>query len=172
MDSKRVKRNTAKPVAIVATGVLSVLFSVVCTYAQGTANPDEGGSAGTNYDSERLFDVVRLRYTTPIGVRGEYQSHPGSRIQPNSSAFGIPMENRRFGVSRQPPPQASRERSTRRKFFGGIVGGVGGFCGGMFLGAAIEGDRCDCDDPGLVGALIGAPVGGVGVGILGYKFLF
>jgi hypothetical protein len=42
----------------------------------------------------------------------------------------------------------------------------------MFLGAAIEGDRCDCDDPGLVGALIGAPIGGAAGGILGYRFLF
>jgi hypothetical protein len=72
----------------------------------------------------------------------------------------------------QRPPLASRERSTRQKVFGAIVGGVSGFFGGMFLGAAIEGDRCNCDDPGLLGALIGSPVGGVAGAVLGYKVLF
>jgi hypothetical protein len=60
----------------------------------------------------------------------------------------------------------------RRKVFGAIAGGVGGFFAGGFLGAAIEGDRCHCDDPGLMGALIGAPVGAAAGSILGYKFLF
>ena len=41
---------------------------------------------------------------------------------------------------------------------------------GAQLGAFIEGDRCHCDDPGLKGALIGAPVGAVTGGILGAKF--
>ena len=39
------------------------------------------------------------------------------------------------------------------------MGAVGGFFGGGFLGAAIEGDRCNCDDPGFLGFVIGAPVG-------------
>jgi len=63
-----------------------------------------------------------------------------------------------------------RQRSTTRKVIGTIVGGVGGFFGGGFLGAAIEGDRCDCDDPGFVGFLIGAPTGAAVGAILGYKF--
>jgi hypothetical protein len=63
-----------------------------------------------------------------------------------------------------------RKRSTTRKVVGGIIGGVGGFFGGGYLGAAIEGDRCHCDDPGLMGALIGAPVGAAIGTILGVKF--
>jgi hypothetical protein len=62
------------------------------------------------------------------------------------------------------------QRSTTRKVIGTIVGGVGGFFGGGFLGAAIEGDRCDCDDPGFVGFLIGAPTGAAVGAVLGYKF--
>jgi len=46
------------------------------------------------------------------------------------------------------------------------IGAVGGFFAGAFLGAAIEGDRCNCDDPGLLGAVIGAPVGAATGGIL------
>jgi len=31
--------------------------------------------------------------------------------------------------------------------------------GGVYLGAAIEGETCNCDDPGLRGAVVGAPIG-------------
>jgi hypothetical protein len=55
------------------------------------------------------------------------------------------------------PPK--RRRSVGRKILGGVLGGAGGFVGGAYLGAAIEGDSCDCDDPGLHGAIVGAPIG-------------
>jgi hypothetical protein len=66
-------------------------------------------------------------------------------------------------------PPGGRGRSTARKVTGAVIGAVGGFFGGGFLGAAIEGDRCDCDDPGFLGFLIGAPTGAVVGGIVGYK---
>jgi hypothetical protein len=56
-----------------------------------------------------------------------------------------------------------------RKLAGGILGALGGFFAGGFLGAKIEGD-CACDDPGLRGFQIGAPVGAVAGGILGAWF--
>jgi hypothetical protein len=65
---------------------------------------------------------------------------------------------------------AGRQRSGGRKVLGGVLGAVGGFFAGGFLGAAIEGGRCGCDDPGLAGFLIGAPVGAVTLGIVGAKF--
>ena len=46
------------------------------------------------------------------------------------------------------------------------LAGFGGFFAGAYLGAAIEGDRCNCDDPGLVGALIGMPVGAASAAIV------
>ena len=58
---------------------------------------------------------------------------------------------------------ASATRSFQRgakfealKAVGAIVGMMGGFYLGGKLGAAIEGDGCRCDDPGLRGFLIGA----------------
>jgi hypothetical protein len=63
-------------------------------------------------------------------------------------------------------------RSKTAAVLGGIVGGVGGFFAGGYLGAAIEGDRCHCDDPGLMGALIGAPIGGAVGAVLGTLYLF
>lgn len=139
---------------MLATVVVSVLMTMVSTYAQGP--------------------IDRWRHTTPLQIRDGSRSQASSRIlfPVDTIGFGIPLDTRRLAVNNQQLPPAARERSTRRKVLGGIVGGVGGFFGGLFLGAAIEGDRCDCDDPGLVGALIGAPVGAAAGGILGYKFLF
>ena len=66
----------------------------------------------------------------------------------------------------------ARKRSKKRIVAGAIVGSVGGFFAGGFLGAHIEGDRCNCDDPGVRGFLIGAPIGAVAGGIAGAKFVF
>ena len=77
--------------------------------------------------------------------------------------------------SLQPPANAQwggRGRSKKRIVAGAIVGSVGGFFAGGFLGAHIEGDRCDCDDPGVRGFLIGAPIGALAGGIFGARFLF
>ncbi len=138
--------------------------------SQEADGPDAAQAAEVHHVSERLLEFAAWGHTKRIGLPRDYRFQASPRIvQPrNPLAFGMPLENR----GAQQPPQAGRERSTRRKVFGAIVGGVGGFFGGMFLGAAIEGDRCNCDDPGLLGALIGAPVGGVAGGVLGYKVLF
>jgi hypothetical protein len=80
-----------------------------------------------------------------------------------------------LGRSSQPSRSNRSERHVRSKkriIAGAIAGGVGGFFGGGFLGAHIEGDRCNCDDPGVRGFLIGAPIGAVAGSLLGAKFLF
>jgi hypothetical protein len=69
-------------------------------------------------------------------------------------------------LSSRPEPQNQR-RSVARKIIGAAVGAFGGFFLGGYAGAAIEGDRCSCDDPGLQGFLIGAPIGAVAGGIFG-----
>jgi len=171
MDSIQVKVNRAKPAGMRLAVVVSALLSVVSAYAQDTEDADAARVAGVNGVSNMLSDVVAWQYLP--GGRGEYGFPTGLHVRPpNTLVPGMPPANRGLAMNRQQAAQPGRERSTRRKIFGGIVGGAGGFFGGMFLGAAIEGDRCNCDDPGLVGALIGAPVGGVAGGILGYKFLF
>jgi hypothetical protein len=37
--------------------------------------------------------------------------------------------------------------------------GFAGFVAGGAIGVKIEGDSCACDDPGLQGLIIGAPIG-------------
>ena len=49
----------------------------------------------------------------------------------------------------------------------GIIGGVLGMWAGAAFGAALEGDSCRCDSPGLKGALFGAPVGAAIGAVLG-----
>jgi hypothetical protein len=87
-----------------------------------------------------------------------------------SGTSGVVLAQQRQTYPAAPPSQP-RQRSVKRKVLGGVAGGVGGFFLGGYLGAKIEGDSCNCDDPGFKGFLIGLPIGaGVGA-FLGAKFL-
>jgi hypothetical protein len=44
---------------------------------------------------------------------------------------------------------------------------AGGFFVGGVVGAALD-RNCSCDDPGLRGFIVGAPIGAVGGGVLGF----
>lgn len=65
----------------------------------------------------------------------------------------------------QPQPKGP---SAVPKIFFSALGAMGGFFGGGWVGARLE-PACNCDDPGLKGALIGAPIGAVVGGIAGWK---
>ena len=84
--------------------------------------------------------------------------------------YGRIAGQRLTGASAQTTAASGRKRSVARRILGGAIGATGGLFAGGYLGATIEGDRCNCDDPGLMGALIGAPVGAVTGGILGALF--
>ena len=93
-----------------------------------------------------------------------------ARLAATPDSTDIAVAEQRPGYPGAAPSQP-RQRSTTRKILGGVAGGVGGFFLGGFLGAKIEGDSCNCDDPGFKGFLIGLPIGaGVGA-VLGAKFL-
>ena len=66
--------------------------------------------------------------------------------------------------------RARQNRSLVQRILWTTAAGAGGFFGGGFLGAAIEGDSCNCDDPGFKGFLIGAPIGAAVGSILGWRF--
>jgi len=67
---------------------------------------------------------------------------------------------------------APSRRGVGRAILGGAVGAVGGLFTGGYLGAKIEGNSCHCDDQGLTGALIGAPIGTIAGAVLGARYLF
>jgi len=89
---------------------------------------------------------------------------------PNPSVINIraSIEKIRFDESktaaRQTAEQARFQQqkhvSTATKIGVGVAGALLGYLGGGLLGASIQ-PPCHCDDPGLAGFVIGAPIGAV-----------
>jgi hypothetical protein len=65
----------------------------------------------------------------------------------------------RAATTARPP----HRRSAGRIIAGVLIGGTVGFFAGGYTGIFIENkfNPCNCDDPGLMGAIIGAPIGAV-----------
>jgi hypothetical protein len=127
-------------------------------------------AAADAQDMPRVRDAsaAPLVLTQPQAATHTLQSRPGWM-----TSIRFPAGSNAAGVLRAQDPRGPRsERGLGRKVFGAIVGAAGGFFAGGYLGAAIEGDRCHCDDPGLKGALIGMPIGATAGGILGWHYLF
>ena len=144
----RARRKICRPKLFVAVAVLAVMF-LSASRASAQARAD---SVAAPLSFANLANPGRL-------VRDAHGREPQVLwVTPRAS-----------GQSKA-TVSSGRHRSVGRKVVGAAIGAVGGLFAGGFLGAKIEGDRCNCDDPGLVGALIGAPVGAVAGGILGAKF--
>ena len=75
-------------------------------------------------------------------------------------------------IPAQERASTERSRPAWRIVLGAALGGVGGFFGGGYLGARMEGDGCHCDDPGLKGVLIGAPIGAAVGAIVGGRYFW
>jgi hypothetical protein len=152
---------------LLAAVAIFVMLSMATAHAQAVENPAplEGSTA----------EVVVHAAEVARGSSAQFLVKPwvADNVRPSLVLFSNRVA---MGWDPQPKPgpqtpTVSKQRSIRRKVLGAIVGATGGFFAGGYLGATIEGD-CDCDDPGLKGAVIGAPIGAVTGGILGYKFLF
>jgi hypothetical protein len=131
--------------AIVAALTFSLIPSV---HAQGQGD-----------DSTRArplsASVNRLVPAAPI-------ASPEPAVRPRD----VVVPARGFTLAQVAAPQPGRAtfrpraRGTSAKLLGGLIGGLGGFFAGGYLGAKLEPD-CRCDDPGLKGFIIGAPVGAI-----------
>ena len=148
--------------SLFATFAFVAIVSVVRTtvYAQVAQNylswtPEASGPGVSLMSLDVTLDPFTLRLSKGVG--------PATRLAIRSNGFGQAPASTRPGA---------RARSKKRIVAGAIVGSLGGFFAGGFLGAHIEGDRCNCDDPGVRGFLVGAPIGAVAGGIVGAKFLF
>jgi hypothetical protein len=74
-------------------------------------------------------------------------------------------------VQTQPVSVRRMNKATRASIV--ALAAAGGFFGGGFAGALLENTLapCGCDDPGLQGALIGAPVGAIAAGVVTFALL-
>jgi hypothetical protein len=88
--------------------------------------------------------------TPPVEARGFRASIGAVKFDTSSAAKPDAAVARR---------QRSGKRGLGERIGWTALAGLGGFFAGGYIGAAIEGDRCNCDDPGLQGALIGIPIG-------------
>src|SRR5262245_42790435 len=100
-------------------------------------------------------------------------------VLPSSSIRSLPdnppaMANATASpLRRLTEPTSARRSSKATRASIVALAAVGGFFGGMYAGALLENAvaPCGCDDPGLQGALIGAPIGAVAAGILTFRLL-
>jgi hypothetical protein len=145
-------------VTIACLGMISV--GGVAGHAQGPQR--NKGVVAPEASVESVGFIQNVDFA-PFTLRAVQGGTPGLR-----PAIPLGRFSQASTSNRSRPPA----RSKKRIIAGAIAGGVGGFFGGGFLGAHIDGDRCSCDDPGVRGFLIGAPIGAVVGSLLGAKFLF
>jgi hypothetical protein len=177
--SRHVACNGLPGAGVIAAFVVSVLLSASRAYAQAGGDPVTTQVGYVNlHSSGTLFGVARGSEIATAPWREqqtapEPTSGPSWNIRRSLATLdqGTGVLSNRKSVPAFQASSGSRQRSAGRKVVGGVIGAVGGFFGGGFLGAAIEGDRCNCDDPGFVGFFfIGGPIGAVIGGIVGVKF--
>ena len=145
-------------ITIASLGIISV--GGVAGHAQVTQGSKVVVAPEASVESVRFMQSVDFAPFTLRAVKG---GTPALRRVIPLDLFSQASRSNRSGAP---------ARSKKRIIAGAIAGGVGGFFGGGFLNAHIEGDRCNCDDPGVRGFLIGAPIGAVAGSLLGAKFLF
>ena len=179
MDKTRLRDSACKGLTaagVVAALVVSVLFPANRAYAQSGGDPLAAQLGYVKlHGSGGLFGVAG-EGEIPVVLRAEKRlARKLERTAPGDIRRSLDTLVHGPGVASNGKPvpafQASSgsHRSIGRKVAGGVLGALGGFWAGGFLGAKMQSD-CRCDDPGLQGFIIGAPVGAVIGGILGAKF--
>ena len=123
-----------------------------------------------------LSAVLAATFTVPTAALADPPAAPSATIRSLTRPAAGPLASAAVRhaawydlVVQQPgSPVATTSRKGRvaKKVVGAIAGGVGGFFLGGVLGAKLE-PNCGCDDPGLKGFLIGAPIGAVAGAVLG-----
>jgi hypothetical protein len=88
---------------------------------------------------------------------------------PGSFDYADGVASQRTPVQGRATTTAGGRRSTNNKTLNVVIAATAGLFLGGYLGAAIEGNRCQCDDPGMVGAMIGAPIGAAAGAVVAVK---
>jgi hypothetical protein len=113
------------------------------------------------------FGLLALLLWTPA----LYAQQPNAPVKASIRAS---VERLRFDEPRTAPATTAirfrrqNAMSAATKASVAFVGGLLGFFAGGLIGAGLE-PNCGCDDPGLRGFTIGAPIGAVLGGIVAYR---
>jgi hypothetical protein len=156
--SRRAQRTGAAAVLVLACAVL--LDS--SAYAQTTVISAPPGKV-----RDALLRPAPSTRLLPVDT-GRLDTSPWTMTPPILDASTKPQLGPGIPPKRAPAGSAAAGRNRLgRQIAWGILGAVGGFFAGGMVGAALEGDSCGCDDPGLMGFLVGAPFGAAAGGITG-----
>jgi hypothetical protein len=144
--------------------ILNVAIALMLFEGMASAQVDVSSAAPAGWaglvKTDLPVDAARMR---------EQPNLSPLRDSLNAIDFGPVASQRAAGPAVQ-ATSSGRKRSALLRVLAGAIGATAGLFAGGYLGAAVEGDRCNCGDPGLQGALIGAPVGAVTGGVLGALF--
>ena len=123
-------------------GVLAVGMFLTVAVAASSAGAEERIAASRDISPQVIQQAIA---SAQLDVR------PASRVRRESK-------------------QSATSSHTGRRVLWTAVGATGGFFAGGYVGAAIENavSPCGCDDAGLMGALIGMPIGAAAGGITGF----
>jgi hypothetical protein len=147
----------SRRICVPAAAVAFVIVAATSVFAQ------------TNEASSLTLPPPHLVTTTFGGISGIAPKGRATAITvPDETRLFAKPDRKRWSDVELTPNRRQAQRSpvihrasVGRKILGATIGAIGGFYVGGRLGAAIEGNRCVCDDPGLKGFLIGAPIGAV-----------
>jgi hypothetical protein len=155
MARSRTARSTVR-----LTAVLVMMASTISTVDNIASAQTRSRSAADGFPSADQRGAAAL----DMSERG-YRELPSMRDALGAIDYAALARQTVASTSRQSAASGSK-RSVMRRVLGGMLGATAGFLAGGRIGAAIDGP-CNCDDPGLKGALIGAPIGAVAGGVLG-----
>jgi hypothetical protein len=106
--------------------------------------------------------LVALLLISPVASAQEPVSPAPTNIRASLEKIRLEALSPQVPVTRPQVrfQQSHKPMSTATAISVGFVGGFLGLFAGGIVGAALQ-PNCHCDDPGLVGLMIGAPVGAV-----------
>jgi hypothetical protein len=143
----------------------ALLWSLVLTASPASAAPDVAMCPGADRRSGPIESQARVE---ACGLGALLMSDDSDRQSPAGLTLKPAAASERAERG-QWSPLGVQHRPLNRKAVFGVLGAIGGFFLGGVIGAAIEGRSCACDDPGLKGWTIGAPVGAIVGGALAVK---
>jgi hypothetical protein len=149
-------RRFARAIALTLVGVLGLGATNFAQTTELTPSPSRIRDALAQPLPRATFDARELDLRPPVVAQNSVVRRPAPGVVRSQQS-----------QQRLRPPASGNRGSRARQVTGAVIGAIGGFWLGAELGAALEGDSCRCDDPGMMGVVVGAPVGAAIGGVVG-----